>query len=92
MKNFVVVTEIYFQGIKVSRSKCEKNDLFPSERNQLIKTLFLQEQAKGELRRLDIYTKIEAILRDRFNINFSERSVLRIITEPPIEITAKEYE
>jgi len=92
MGNFTVITEIYFQGVKISRCKCEKNDLLKHERNQVIRTIFLDEQGKGELRRLDIYSKIEAILQEKYNIQFSDRSIMRAVTEPPCEIFAKEYE
>jgi len=92
MGNFLVVTEIYFQGIKVSRCKCEKDDLLKHERNQVIRTIFLDEQSKGELRRLDIYAKIEVILKEKYDIQFSDRSIMRAVTEPPAEIFAKEYE
>ena len=89
---FVVITEIYYNGIKVSRHRCEKKTLYDVERNQLIRTLFLQKQASGNYLRKEIYKQLEADLIDDFQIDLSKRSIMRIITEPPIEISAKEYQ
>ena len=92
MNNWVVVTEIFFNGIKVSRCNRDKNELDNVERNQLVQTLFLQLHAKGDMRRGEIYTKIETLLKENFNIIFSDRSVMRICTEQPSECYSKEYE
>ena len=77
-KRFVVITEIFVDGIKVSRRREEKDKINKTERNQLIKTydnIYRNEKMKA----MDIYSKISITLKEIYNIILSERSIMRVL-------------
>lgn len=77
-QEFVVITEIYFDGEKISRSRIMKKYLSTNERDQLIRTMynFLLNQKIGYM---DVYSKISILLKERYQIKLSERSIMRSI-------------
>ena len=79
MSKFVVITEIYFEGEKVSRKRREKDKLDNYERNQLIQTIFINHKSKGEKFLMDIYSLLVLELEEKYGIKISERQAMRMI-------------
>ena len=77
-KRFVVITEIFYDGEKISRHRIEKFLLERGERNQIIKTLYL-ELENQKVGSMDIYSKISVQLKEKFGLSLSERSIMRAI-------------
>jgi hypothetical protein len=78
-KRFVVITEIYFNDQKISRSRVMRKRLKPNERNQLIRTLF--NQLYGLVNIMDIYSAICVELSEKYEIIICERTVMRALKE-----------
>lgn len=75
---FVVITEIFCGVEKISRRREVKEKLNNMERNQVIKTLY--SLYKNErLRQMDVYAKIYTTLKEKYDIDLSERTIIRVV-------------
>ena len=81
MGNFIVVREIYFNGVKVSRQREEKKRLNNGERDQLTRSLCQKEMAKSMDGKMTLYNKLEIELKETYNIEVSERTIMRALKE-----------
>jgi len=79
MSKFVVITEIYFEGEKVSRKRREKDQLDNYERNQLMQTIFVNLKAEGKYFLMDIYSMLVLELEEKYGIKISERQAMRML-------------
>jgi hypothetical protein len=77
-QKFVVITEIYFDGEKISRSRQAKEYLDTNERDQLIRTMY-NILLNQKIRYMDIYANISISLKEKYGIEISERSIMRSI-------------
>lgn len=79
MSNYVVITEIYCEGEKVSRKRREKVKLDNYERNQLIQTIFINLKSQGKYYLMDIYSMLVTELEEKHGIRISERQAMRML-------------
>jgi hypothetical protein len=82
-KQYVIITEIYFEGKKISRERIQKEELNLKERNQIIRTIY--NEIFGKMKRMDIYSYISIFMKEKHGVEISERTIMRIIEEHMME-------
>jgi hypothetical protein len=82
-KKWVIITEIYYEDKKISRERLQKSEINSRHRNQIIRTVF--NSVFGKMKMMDVYSYISLFLMEKYNIQISERSIMRIIDNKKFE-------
>lgn len=75
MKDFVVITEIYYKNIQISKTRRPKERLSKQERDYLIQSMY--SNLFGKMGLVEIYTEISVKINEIYNIKVSERTIQR---------------
>ena len=75
MKDFIVITEIYYKTIQISKTRRAKEKLSKQERDYLIQSMY--SNLFGKMGLVEIYTEISVKIKEIYNIKVSERTIQR---------------
>jgi hypothetical protein len=82
-KKWVIITEIYFGDKKISRERILTDEINGKHRDQIIRSIF--NSVFGRMKMMDVYSYISMFLMEKYNIQISERSIMRVIDNKKLE-------